>query len=104
MKKCVSINDAVEGMILTKPVTNDKGMVLCSKGTSLNESLIKRFKEMQISVLYIESGIEMTEEEFIQEKDKIKKRFLNIKSDSILGKLKISLLKNLEEQKETNKE
>ena len=45
MKKCISIDDAGEGMILTKPVTNDKGMVLCSKGTSLTESLIQRFKQ-----------------------------------------------------------
>ena len=104
MKKCIPIDDAQEGMILTKPVTNDKGMVLCSKGTSLSESLIQRFKQMQISVLYIESGIEMTEEEFVKAKDTIEKRFIHIKSGSILEKLKISLLKDLEKQKETNKE
>ena len=49
MKKCISIDEAVEGMVLTKPVTSDKGMVLCSKGTALSESLIQRFKQMQVT-------------------------------------------------------
>ena len=104
MKKCIPIDDAQEGMVLTKLITNDKGMVLCSKGTSLTESLIQRFKQMQISVLYIETGIDMTEEEFVKAKDRIEKRFINIRSGSTLDKLKISLLKNLEKQKETDKE
>jgi len=104
MKKCISIENAKEGMVLTKPVTSDKGMVLCSKGTALSESLIQRFKQMQVTVLYIETGIEMTEEEFVKEKDAIEKRFTNIEPSSLLGKLKVSLLKNLEKQKETDKE
>ena len=104
MKKCISIDDAQEGMVLTKLLTNDKGMVLCSKGTAHTESLIKRFKEMNISVLHIETGTQMTEEEYVQAKEKIEKRFINISSVSILAKLKISLLKNLDKQKETDTE
>ena len=104
MKKCISIDDAQEGMILTKPVANDNGMVLCSKGTALTESLIQRFKTMNTTVLYIETGVEMTEEDFAKSKDAIEKRFINISSGTILEKLKISLLKNLEKQKETEEE
>ena len=105
MKKCISINDAQEGMVLTRAVKNEKGMVLCSKGTPMTEQLINRFKEMQISVLYIDTGDVITAEDYSAALEKIERRFAAInEKDPILGLLKIELKNRLEQQKEAPKD
>lgn len=50
----ISIGQATEGMILAKPVTNQKGITLCGEGTKLTRRLIKRLSDMEITRIVVE--------------------------------------------------
>ena len=97
MKKCIPTSDAEEGMILAKPVENEKGMVLCAEGTPLTGAIIERFNQMAIPEIYIENEEELSEEDFIRLKERLEKRFV-LAGDhrSLLGKLKRVLIDRLE--------
>ena len=100
MKKSIPLENAEVGMVLAKDIANDRGMTLCAEGTTLTEDLIKRFRDMEIDSIYVESNKEMTQEEYLAVKQKIEKRFsASSGSKSLLGKLKTVLLERLESQK-----
>jgi len=100
MRKSILLENAEVGMVLAKPIANDRGMTLCAEGTTLTEDLIERFRDMEIDSIYVESNKEMTEEEYLALKQKIEKRFpASGDSKSLLGKLKTVLLERLESQK-----
>ena len=100
MKKSIPLENAEVGMVLAKAIANDRGMTLCAEGTTLTEDLIKRFRDMEIDSIYVESNKEMTQEEYLAVKQKIEKRFsASSGSKSLLGKLKTVLLERLESQR-----
>ncbi|HHO75072.1 MAG TPA: hypothetical protein ENN05_01430 [Deltaproteobacteria bacterium] len=87
----VPIDLVKPGMILAKPVTNEKGMPLCAEGTELSANLIERLKKMDVNTLTlkghpIDLGTqEKTSEEKIQD---MKARFSRVEGDPIMEKLK----------------
>jgi hypothetical protein len=100
MKKCISASDAEEGMVLAKPVENEKGMILCAEGTPLTGDIIERFNQMAIPEIYIEHEEELSEEDYITLKQRLEKRFAPAGDrDPLLGKLKRMLLDRLELRK-----
>jgi len=100
MTKSIPISDAEEGMILAKDVTDEKGMTLCVKGTSITERIKSILKQRAIATIYIESDEEMSQEEYLTIKERIEKRFAAAGGpDSLLGKLKIAVLEHLEYKK-----
>ena len=100
MKENIPITDAKPGMVLAKAITNDKNMTLCAEGTPLTEDLIDRFSQMEIDNICIENNKEMSQEEYLELKEKIEKRFVaSYNPNSLLGKIKIALLEHLESQK-----
>ena len=99
-KKCIAMTDAEEGMVLSRAVTNEKGMTLCAEGTPLTGDLIDRFKQMAVTEIYIENNEELSEEDYTVLKQKLEKRFaLSGDAHSLLGKLKTVLLQRLELRK-----
>jgi len=100
VKKCIPITEAQEGMTLAKSVTGENGMTLCVEGTVLTQRLINRFEQMEIVAVTIETGEEMTEEEYVERKKRIERRFSAIqKPDSFLAKVKKIVLERLESEK-----
>ncbi|MCD6569779.1 MAG: hypothetical protein J7L53_03660 [Deltaproteobacteria bacterium] len=79
------------GMILAKPVTNEKGFVLCAEGTELTATLIERLKRMNIAVIVLKGhpvdmgGEEKTREQRIAE---VQSRFANVEGDPIMDQIK----------------
>ena len=100
MKKCIPTSDAEEGMVLAKPVENEKGMVLCAEGTPITGDIIERFNQRGVPEIWIENEEELSEEDFITLKQKLEKRFV-LAGDhrSLLGNLKRVLLDRLELRK-----
>lgn len=93
------INLAAPGMILAKPVTNEKGMPLCAEGTELSANLIERLKKMNVNTLSIKGhpvdlGIEeKTTDEKIRD---MTARFARLQGDPIMDKLRDSIASALE--------
>ncbi|MCP4643965.1 MAG: hypothetical protein GY851_26215 [bacterium] len=52
----IFLSEAVPGQILSEPVANQGGAVLCPKGTPLTEALIDRLIENGIEVVQVEGG------------------------------------------------
>ena len=79
------------GMILAKPVTNEKGMPLCAEGTELSATLIDRLKTMNIGTLTLKGhpvdlgDAEKTTQEKLQD---IAARFSRVEGDPIMDSLK----------------
>jgi hypothetical protein len=78
------------GMILAKPIMNDKGMALCAEGTELNAMIIERLMRMNITHMTVKGhpvdlGIEIkSKDQRIQE---LHQRFSGVKDDPIMDKL-----------------
>ena len=51
----IAIDKVESGMIVSKPVENDKGMVLLPVGTQLSEALIDRLKKWGVLIINCES-------------------------------------------------
>lgn len=91
----VPINLAAPGMILAKPVTNEKGMPLCAEGTELNANLIERMKKMNVQTLVLKGhpvdlgDREKSTDERLQE---IKARFAHLEGDPIMDRLRDAIV------------
>ncbi|MBN2298963.1 MAG: hypothetical protein JXM72_10235 [Deltaproteobacteria bacterium] len=87
----VPIDLVKPGMILAKPVTNEKGMPLCAEGTELSANLIDRLKKMNVTTLTLKGHPldlgtqDKTSEEKIQD---MKARFSQVLGDPIMENLK----------------
>jgi len=79
------------GMVLAKPVKNEKGMPLCAEGTELNANLIERLKKMNVNMLALKGhpvdlgDAEKTTQEKLQD---IVTRFSRVEGDPIMDKLR----------------
>jgi hypothetical protein len=79
------------GMILAKPVINEKGMPLCAEGTELSANLIDRLKKMNVNTLTLKGHpVDLGEsEKTTQEKlQDLTERFSRVEGDPIMDKLK----------------
>ncbi len=54
----IPIEKAIPGMVVTEPVTNDKGMVILPTGTKLNEALIIRLKKWNVQTLVCQGDVQ----------------------------------------------
>ena len=97
--KCVSIQNAVAGMVLARSVIDENGRTLCGENTVLTEKLISQFQRNNINGLYVISNDKLTEEEYKKQKMEIEFRFSGLPAKSILLELKKLLLEQLEAKK-----
>ncbi len=93
--KCLPLTQVNPGMILAKPVVDDKGRTLCGPGTLVTDKLVSRIEKMGISVVYVQSDEKMSDEELQKERQKIERRFSKIPPSSFLHPLKDILLQAL---------
>jgi hypothetical protein len=56
----ISVENLVSGMILSKPVTGNNGMVLLAEGTELGEKWIERLDAMGIDGVWVEGKTEQS--------------------------------------------
>lgn len=49
----VSLDEAKPGMVLSKPITNDSGVIIVNQGIVLTEDHIERLKEMGITHIFV---------------------------------------------------
>lgn len=97
----LSINDIKPGMVLAKPVMNDKGMPLCTEGTELTDKLIDRLREMNISTLTVkghpvDTGVpDKTVEEKIRE---MTARFARVEGDPLMDRIRDAIAGAIEEE------
>lgn len=94
----VPINLVKPGMVLAKPVVNEKGMALCAEGTELTATLIDRLMRMNVSHLTLKgSPVEMGDpgksvEEKIRE---MKDRFARVQGDPVMDKIRDAIAQAL---------
>ncbi len=54
MPKKISTDQITPGMVLTKPIVGNNGMVLLAEGTELNEKWIDRLETMGVTGVWID--------------------------------------------------
>lgn len=88
---------AKEGMVLAKDVTTPEGRVLCGKGTVLTQSLLDRFRKMELAQLTVDGHpVAMPGEKSLQEElQEIEERFSEVKTVPPLVYLKKRLMHKL---------
>lgn len=97
----LSISQVTPGMILAKPVMNDKGMPLCAEGAELTEMLIERLRQMNIPVLTVkghpvDTGVGVkTLEDKIQE---MTARFARVEGDPLMTQIKEAIAQAITEE------
>lgn len=95
------INVVEPGMVLAKPVINEKGMTLCAEGTELTETLIERLRVMNIMTLTVkghpvDTGAPVkTLEDRLQE---LKGRFALVEGDPIMDRIREAIAEAIEVQ------
>ena len=87
-------------MKLAKPVTNDRGMILCGEGTVLTEEIIARLHRMEVPHIAVKGhpvnkGAEAKSLE--QQLKEIDERFSRIGNDPLMLKIKDLFAKQLTE-------
>ena len=95
----ILIEQAEEGMVLAKPVTNQKGIILCGEGTQLTETLIERLKSMDITRIVVEGhpvddGTEEIPPETLHER--LQERFRYVRNSPVLMAMKEEIWKRLQ--------
>ena len=91
----VPIALASPGMVLAKPIMNDKGMPLCAEGTELTEMLIDRLRAMNIPALTVKghplggASQAKTVDERVGE---IEERFARVQGDLLMDMLRKAIV------------
>ncbi len=82
------------GMVLAKPVLNEKGMALCAEGTELNATLIERLKRMNVSSVTLKghpvdlgSPVKSTQQKIAE----MQSRFAHVAGDPLMERLKAAI-------------
>ncbi|MGC9323187.1 MAG: hypothetical protein ACP5G0_00420 [Desulfomonilia bacterium] len=96
----VPIHLAQPGMILAKPVFNEKGMALCAEGTELNATILERLKKMNVSSLILKGHpLDLGDEKTLEQKiAEMTHRFSPVDGDPIMDELKAAVKNALETQ------
>lgn len=91
----VPITLATPGMVLAKPIMNDKGMPLCAEDTELTEMLIDRLRAMNIPAVTVKghplgdgSQAKGVDEKIME----IEERFMLVKGDPIMDRIKEAVI------------
>lgn len=101
MEKSIPVEEIQDGMILTRPVENTNGMVLCGKDTVLTSKHISRFQNRGVTTVYIQSEDGISPEEIEKSLKEAAKRFENVlPGDSFDAKLKKVVLGYFNKKKE----
>lgn len=92
---CINIEKAQPGMILSKPVVNNFGIILMGEGTALTDPIIQKLKNMNISVVHIEGDAKMKKpkEEMLSE---VEARFKKTEDKPYMRTIKKLLIKHIE--------
>jgi hypothetical protein len=99
MKK-ILLKMAEPGMKLAKPVTNDRGMILCGEATVLTAEIIARLQRMEVNQIAIKGhavkkgGAKKSLEEQMHE---LNARFSRIGADPLMNKVKDLFAKQITE-------
>lgn len=100
MKK-IPISLATPGMKLARPVTNERGIVLCAPGTELTEEMIARLSGMGAKRIAVEGPPGDTgdvEKSLDQQIDELHTRFRKVEGDPLMRKIKEAFLGRLKER------
>lgn len=101
MEKCIPVEEIEDGMILTRPVENENGMVLCGAGTKLTLKHISRFHSRGVLSVFIKAEIEISPLELDEKIKEATSRFSAISdSDTFDGRLKKVVLTYLQAKKD----
>lgn len=90
----VPIEKAEAGMITTQPIVSEKGMVLCSKGSPLTQTLIERLAKLGIKSIAVEGDdpVEGTMDP-VQSRLEIDERFSKVADDPLMAEIKNLVVK-----------
>ena len=95
------------GMFLARPVTNEKGFVLCAEGTELTATLIERLGRMNVAVVTLKGHpVDMGQEEKTKEERiaQASARFVNVEDDPIMDKIKEAIVDAIMSEEEEDEE
>jgi hypothetical protein len=96
------------GMVLAKPVENDKGMVLAAEGTELNTRLIELFEQRGVVAVSVEGNpvsIPGKEQKSLEgQLAELEQRFANRSSAPFLMRVKQMFVQALEEMDRRDKQ
>jgi hypothetical protein len=82
------------GMVLAKPILNEKGMALCGEGAELSAAMLERLKRMDVSFVTVKGhpvdlGVEeKSKEQLLAE---MQGRFIHVEGDPIMELIKASI-------------
>ena len=89
------------GMVLAKPVENDKGMVLAASGTEISDRMIEMFQQRNVEAVVVQGHpveIEGKELKSLPERlDDLENRFSNLTSDPYMMRVKGMFERSLRE-------
>jgi hypothetical protein len=90
----VPIEKVEAGMITAQPIISEKGMVLCSKGSPLSETLIGRLRKLGIRAIAVEGEdpVEGTMDP-VQSRLEIDERFSKVADDPLMAEIKNLVVK-----------
>ncbi|MEA2101342.1 MAG: hypothetical protein U9P80_02060 [Thermodesulfobacteriota bacterium] len=103
----VSLDKLKPGMVLAKPVINEKGMALCAEGTELSATLIQRLARMNVSMVTLKGHpVEMgapvkTRDERVAE---LEQRFEHVMDNPIMEKIQSAITKAIMAEDEEEEE
>lgn len=95
----VSIEDVKPGMIVSKPVINEAGIVILNEGLELNDEIIQRLKKLGVIEINVK-GTKKPEEPLDEVLKNLEERFRSFSDKPYMDVLKravITHIKNLYE-------
>lgn len=91
----VPIGSLKAGMRLSKPVTNNNGMVMLGEDTELTEALIERIRDMDVGSVYVQ-GMNTPEVPLESLLSQLDARFRNSGRDPAMALIKDTIREHLE--------
>lgn len=91
----ISVEELKPGMITSKPVSNENGVVILKENTELTENIIDRIKKIGIEYIYIkgEKSFSKTKEEMLTE---LEERFKRFEDKPLMKKIKMIVKEHIE--------
>lgn len=91
----ISVSELKPGMIVSRDVYNDNGVIVLKENTELTESIIERFKKMGIEYIYVkgEKRFSKSKEETLKE---VEKRFNRTEGKPIMDRIKRIIMEHIE--------
>ncbi|MCX7966383.1 MAG: hypothetical protein N2596_07150 [Syntrophorhabdaceae bacterium] len=92
----ISVEGLKPGMVISKPVFNENGVVILKENTELTENIINRLKKMEIEYVFVkgERKFSKTKEEMILE---VEKRFERGQNKPLMENIKRIIKEHIEE-------